>query len=111
MKSSFHSQTILEHSLLEISTTVVRAVGIVQRLLAYSDFFVKTHGTVLNEISQHYEMAELSHEEIWDIRSKILPIRLIKGISCKESVYMQCFPSLKRIHIEANASAFSCCKC
>jgi hypothetical protein len=78
----------------------------VQNILNNKDFFVKTYGAVLNEIARHYKMQELSHEDILNIRAKLLPCRLFKGTFCKDSVYMQCLPSLKHIHIEGDVRAF-----
>ncbi len=77
-----------------------------QRLLADKDFFVKTFGEVLNEIALHYDMPELSPEDIMNIQAKILPCRLIKGTFCGDSVYMQCIPKLKHIRVEADVRAF-----
>jgi hypothetical protein len=85
---------------------VLRVVTIVQNLLENKDFFVKTYGAVLNEIARHYKMPELSDEDIMNIRAKIMPCRLIKGTYSSESVYMQCIPRLKQIHIHGPVSAF-----
>jgi hypothetical protein len=85
---------------------VLRAVKIVQNLLENKDFFVKTYGAVLNEIARHYKMPELSDEDIMNIRAKLLPCRLRKGTYRTESVYMQCIPRLKQIHIFGPVSAF-----
>ncbi len=93
--------------LTKISNPVVlKAVGIVQNLLENKDFFVKTYGAVLNEIARHYKMPELSDDDILNIRAKLLPCRLIKGTFRDTSLYMQCIPRLKQIHIYGQVSAF-----
>jgi hypothetical protein len=86
---------------------VLRAVQIVERLLADSNFFVKTYGVVLNEIALHYKMPELSQEDIMNIQAKLLPCKLIKGLNCRDSAYMQCSPKLKHILVDERVRAFS----
>jgi hypothetical protein len=88
------------------NSVVLRVVTILQNLLENKDFFVKTYGAVLNEIARHYKMTELSDEDIMNIRAKILPCRLIKGTYSSDSVYMECIPRLKQIHIHGPVSAF-----
>jgi hypothetical protein len=85
---------------------LLRAASIVENLLSNEDFFAETYGKVLNEIGQHYQMADLNHENLGKLWSRLLPLRLIKGTDCKESVYMHCYPKLRQIHIEGDVSAF-----
>jgi hypothetical protein len=85
---------------------LLRAASIVENLLSNEDFFAETYCAVLNTIGQHYQMASLTHENLEKLRSRLLPVRLIRGTDCKEIVYMHCYPKLRQIHIEGDVSAF-----
>ncbi len=78
-----------------------------ERLLANSNFFVKTYGAVLNEIALHYKMPALSQKDIMNIQAKLLPCKLIKGLNCHDSAYMQCSPKLKHILVDERVHAFA----
>jgi hypothetical protein len=54
------------------------------------DFFAETFGAVLNKIGKHYEMANLSLEDLEKLREKILreKFSLIAGKTLKDVVYM-----------------------
>ena len=90
------------------SPLVIRAANIVECLLNNKDFFAQTYGTVLNKIGQHYQMANLSCEDLEKFREKFLleKFRIVIGVDCKETVYMQCYTKLRQIQIESDVRTF-----